>query len=294
MYERAIVTSASDASQPSQEDLEKAISTLREFTSHALYWLDKEGKGELKDQIIANFIARGSYCLDSIRRLFEVGNYRDCVILQRSLADRMLLLNHLIHKKEFEKFQRWSRQRQYKMVQDIVSNPRIRAKLSPSDLQSIKQKQEERSSWLEQQPVTEWRRPKAKDISKELDVPELYLLSYDYPSKDVHPMADDGEAEWRALLYLLAKPDGYDITTIRNPLLVQMVLVHNGLIACDVMWRTVVMEFLIQLGFFAHNGSFEYLDTFDKLMGLGDTTPWCKAIDESDFPRHFTGTPDTV
>lgn len=267
-----------DVSQPSQEELERIIDTLREFTRHALFWLEKEDKGLLQHQIVANFIARGTYCLDSIRHLFQIGNYRDCVILHRALTDRLLLLMRLINKSEFTEFQRWSRQRQYDLKHDFLSKPRLRSLLKPSEIESMNARHQQDRLWLKRQPATGWRRPSSKAIAKEMDLQEIYMLSYDYPSQEVHPMSNDGERERQALIRHQPKPDGYDLTTLRTPILVQMILIQTGLSTCKVMWRTSVMDFLHQLVSFMHSGSAEYQITFNELMQLGESIPWCRPI----------------
>ena len=48
----------------------QALDVLRKFTAHALHWLAKKTHEDLKDQIVGNFIARGTVCLDSICRLW--------------------------------------------------------------------------------------------------------------------------------------------------------------------------------------------------------------------------------
>ena len=53
----------------SPEDYEHAIFALKDFTTIALTWMLGKSQDDVKHQIIANFIARGSVCLDSIHIL---------------------------------------------------------------------------------------------------------------------------------------------------------------------------------------------------------------------------------
>ena len=144
----------------------RAIAALREFNIAALSWLVRKTKDHLKDQVIGNFIARGTVCLDSIYQLWVTGNYQDCIVLQRTLVDRMLLLRHLIDRDEFGSFERWSFQIQYRAAQNNLSDPEIRAKLQPQWLKKAIAEQAKRRTRLEQEPKSEWRRPKPEEIAK--------------------------------------------------------------------------------------------------------------------------------
>ena len=95
----------------SPDDYEKAVETLKAFTKIALTWLLEKSQDDSKHQIIANFIARGEVCLDSIHILWKSDNYQDCWVLHRALVDRLIHLKTLIDHDEFEKFERWSFQK---------------------------------------------------------------------------------------------------------------------------------------------------------------------------------------
>ena len=97
----------------SPDDYARAIEVLRNFTVNALLGLAEKSSDNLKNQIIMNFIARGTVCLDSIHLLWKAGNYQDCWVLRRALVDRVVHLKDLIDRDEFAEFERWSFQKQY-------------------------------------------------------------------------------------------------------------------------------------------------------------------------------------
>lgn len=207
----------------------KAITALREFNTTALLWLTRKTNDHLKDQIIGNFIARGTVCLDSIYRLWTTGNYQDCVVLERSLVERMLLLTHLVDRSEFGVFERWSFQRQYQSTQISLSDPEIRAKLQPHRLKEAMAKQTERRRRFEQEPKSEWHRPRPKDIARRTKLSHIYRLGYDYPSTEVHPMADDGKEDLAKLLGIPLESFGDESVVLHNSLVTQIYLCNLGL-----------------------------------------------------------------
>ena len=256
----------------------KAIVVLREFNIIALSWLRRKTRDHLKDQIIGNFIARGTICLDSICQLWAVGNYQDGVVLQRTLVDRLLLLRHLIDQAEFDQFESWSFRKQYKSAQDNLSDPEIRVKLKPESLDAAVAQQEERRSRFQQEPVSDWHRPNPKEIAKRAKLSHIYRVAYDYPSTEVHPMADDGKEDFVRLLGLPLDSYEDESVVIHNSLITQLYLSILGLRACDVVWSHFVFDFFDQMLAFLESGAQEYISTFQMAMSLSKQISWCEAI----------------
>ena len=230
----------------------------------------------LQDQIIGNFIARGTVCLDSIYQLWEANNYQDCIVLQRTLVDRMLLLRHLVDQAEFGAFECWSFQNQYRAARINLSDPAIRAKLQPYWLNEAIAKQAERRTRFEQEPKSEWHRPRPEEIAKRTKLSHIYRVAYDYPSTEVHPMADDGKEDFARLLGLASESFGDESVVIHNSLVTQIYLSNCGLGACDVLWRAFVSEFFDQMLSLLESGSSEYESTFRKAMSLPTHISWCE------------------
>ena len=259
------------------EEYAEAITVLRTFTVTALSSLASRTPDHLKDQIIGNFIARGTVCLESIHRLWQVQNFQDCWILHRVLVDRMLLLRHLIDNNEFNAFERWSFQRQYRDAQNSLSDPAIRAKLSSEGLKKASAEQRERRNRFDQEPKSTWKRPDPKELAKQMNLFHMYRVGYHYPSTEVHPMADDGKKEFARLLGLPMESYGDETVVLHNSLPVPIYLSNLGFAACEVMWRAFVDEFLDQIMSLLESGSRDYLVNFQKAMNLPPHISWCEA-----------------
>lgn len=253
-----------------------AISALKGFNVAALSWLARKTNDDLKDQIIGNFIARGTVCLDSIYLLWEAGSYQDCIVLQRTLVDRMLLLRHLIDQDEFAKFERWSFQRQFQSAHNSLSSPEIKAKILPEWLNKAMALQAERRARFNKEPKSTWHRPDPKEIAKRTNLALIYKLGYDYPSTEVHPMADDGKEDFTRLLGLPSESYGGELTVLRNSLVAHVYMSNSGFAACAVLWRSFVSDFFEQVMSLLESGTKEYLDTFQKAMNLPADISWCE------------------
>ena len=260
----------------SQEDYGKAISILGEFTALVLRWLARQSQNELKDQIIGNFIARGTVCLDSICRLWQVGNFQDGCILYRTLLDRFFHLRHLADHNEFEDFERWSFQRQFRMADIALSDPAIIAKLSPEELKEAKALHQERRIRFSQEPESSWSRPDAKEEAKRIKLPILYRVGYDYASTVVHPMADDGKEDFAQLLGGEWDSNENSLIILHNSLLVYIILINTGLVSSSVLWRKFVDEFYDQLLSFLETGASDYVSTYQKALTLDPNASWCE------------------
>ena len=255
-----------------------AVKTVKDFNVVALSWLERKTNDQLKDQIISNFIARGTVCLDSICQLWETGSYQDCIVLQRTLVDRMLLLRHLIDQGEFREFERWSFQRQYLSVHNALSSPEIKAKIQPEWFKKAMALQAERRARFHKESKSTWHRPDPKEIAKRTNLALVYQLGYDYPSTEVHPMADDGKEDFANLLGRPLESYGDELTVLRNSLVAQIDLSKSGFAACAVSWRGFVPDFFEQVMSLLESGSNEYLITFQNAMRLPADISWCEPI----------------
>ena len=228
----------------SPDDYARAINVLRIFTKRAFLWLSEKSADNLKHQIIINFIARGVVCLDSIHLLWTAGDYQDCWVLHRALVDRLIHIRDLIDHDQFEEFERWSFQRQYQSADVALSDPMITAKLRPEMLEAAKQLHSEQRSRFQQEPKSNWRRSKAEDVAKRINLPIIYRIGYDPASAEVHPMADDGKEEFHELLGLPLESCGDNRVILHNSLVMQFLLVRYGIGGCDVLWRSFISDFL--------------------------------------------------
>ena len=264
----------------SPDDYARAIEVLRNFSVNALLWLAEKSSDNLKNQIIMNFIARGTVCLDSIHILWTAGNYQDCWVLHRALVDRLIHLKTLIDHDEFEKFERWSFQKQYQSADATFSDPSIIEKLTPEALAEAKRLHNERRSRFRQEPKSDWRRPDAKESAKRMNLPDLYSLGYDPASGEVHPMADDGKEEFHDLLGIPLQTSGDNRTVLHNSLVIQFLLVQYGINGCDVLWRSFVYDSLENWFCFLETGSYDQLAQCVTAFELDSNISWCEPNSE--------------
>ena len=276
------MTSIDKTTYLSPDDYAWAINILRTFTKMALLWLSAKSADNLKHQIIMNFIARGAVCLDSIHLLWTAGNHQDCWVLHRALVDRLIHLKDLIDQDQFEEFERWSFQRQYQSSDVALSDPMLTAKLKPEILAAAKQLHSEQRSRFRQEPKSTWRRPKAEDVAKSINLPFIHRIGYEPASAEVHPMADDGKEELHKLFGLPLESYGDDRLPLHNSLVMQFLLVQYGISGCDVLWRDFVSDFLDQWFSFLETGSSEQLAQAQQVFAIDTGISWCEPSSEED------------
>ena len=262
-----------------QQEYEMAIGALRGITIIALFSLIKTTEGNFKDQIIRNFIARGAECLDSILSLWKAGHHDDCTVLQRAHADRVIHLIDLIERNEFAEFERWSFRRQFEMADRALSDPTIHSKMGPVALRKARELHREHRIRFNKESESSWHRPDPKEVAKQIKFPLLYRLGYDYPSTEVHPMADDGKEAFYRLISAEAELRSYgdEFVVLQNTFASQIYLVTKGLDACTVVWDDLVGGFLSQLLSFLESGSKDYIPTFLEITGRGSDYLWCQS-----------------
>ena len=265
------------------EDYEHAHRILRCFTEVAVLSMREKCPDDLKHMIIGNFIVRGMNCLDSIYLLWKNEQYQDCWSLHRTLADRLFHLYHLVETDDFEEFERWSFQRQYRDAEKNLRDPDIREKVSPAMLDAAIQQQRKRMERYNSEPKSKWRRPKAEDVAKRAKLPLIYPASYDTPSAFVHPMAEDGQAEF---LKMLGKDSNlYEPThlILHNSLILHYFLAYKGLVACSAVWRTFISDFFEHWLSFIETGLQEHLrKAVFSLSYDPDVVSWCEYNAPSD------------
>ena len=83
----------------------------------------------------------------------------------------------------------------------------------------------------------------------------LYRFGYDYASTHIHPMADDGEADFGRLTSPSQTVAPGDATVVRNSLLVESILIQEALNVSSLKWCAIVYDFLDQVKHFAGEGS---------------------------------------
>lgn len=259
-----VLPSPTDCQGP--EHYLNAIEAFQAYAGLTLFAFARQ-ECSLRDTVIRNFIARSSTMLKSIGQLWQVDDYPDCWILHRCLMDRLFHLKHLDDTNGFDSFEAWSFFQQANALNGLFSDTES-SKLE--DLTSFRLTSEQKTRYAgmtSSQP--QWKRPKAEDISKRLDMRFLYKFGYDYGSRHVHPMADDGNMDFYRITKLEPMPDFPDQSAVlSNSILVMTMIVQQGLNASHFRWRAIVYNFLSQMRKFLEDGSRDHEATLVTLREM--------------------------
>lgn len=217
-----------------------------------------------RDIIIRNFIARSDMMTRSVFALWDLHAYQDCWIIHRCLIDRLFHLWQLQQSDEFEVFEAWSFLEQFKAINRVRSDPEFSGALN-STFFEITPEQKARANTLQKNPPN-WRRPKAEDAAKGLDMGFLYRFGYDFASSHIHPMANDGQQDFYTITKLEPVPDFPEHRVVlSNSLLIATMLIQQGLNSSTLSWRSLVYDFFDDLRRMLGTGSEDYKMSFLKL-----------------------------
>lgn len=208
---------------------------LLEFARYA----DSES---IRNEIARNFIARADMTVRSVFQLWEACDYTNCWILHRGLIDRLFHIDDIFQNDSFQAFDDWSFKQLYDAAERLRSDPFI-AWHADGLLQRATEKQKNRHRRLVANPPI-WRRPKAKDVAKRMDLGFLYSYGYDYASRFVHPMANDGEDDFRAIMKMerQAGPTEGGIVVLSNSVLVATMIFQDALNSSSLSWMAVAFD----------------------------------------------------
>jgi hypothetical protein len=272
----------SDTAFPEEsEALHQTIETFRVYSGVILLSFTKHGQG-LRDTVARNFIARGMSCTQSIYAVWKAGSEQDAWILHRSLLDRLLHLHHLGETDGFLDFEEHSFLSMYEARDKLLSDPDMREKTPPS-LKELQKKDRPRYESISQ-IQSRWRRPKAEEVAKRMNLGFLYRFGYDYASTHVHPMASDGEADFTALISPPGAVKLPDATVVRNSILVQSMLVQEALNVSTMRWRAIAYDFLDQIRVFLGTGDPQFQVTFYKIGRAWPEVELCEPSASSGGP----------
>ena len=248
------------------------IKSLHAFTAIALFgFLDE--RAELRDQVIRTFIARGQTILESIEALWRMRHFQDCYSLYRCLLDRVFHLHVLDRDDSFEHFDDWCFLQQFKLANYARSHPGFQGR---PEVHTFSENEKDRYQDLLRESSSPWRRPDPLKTAKDMDLAELYHLGYDYASQHVHPMANDGDEDFERITMLRTEPRFDQRSVLSNSILVQLLLVRNGLTASTFEWRRLFETFLEECRAFLLSGSKEYVVTFVKIASQGPDFKWAR------------------
>jgi hypothetical protein len=207
---------------------------LFEFARH-------NGTEVTRDQIVKNFIARADTMVRGIFRLWEIKDYGDCWIIHRALLDRLFHLHALNANDQFELFDDWSFKMQYEAAGRLRSDPALKDQLEGLVDELTTERKARYQRLVKNRP--DWRRPKAEDAAKAMGLTFLYRYGYDYASRHVHPMANDGQEDFFNISRLEPRPNFPEWgIVLSNSILVASMILQEALNASTLSWRTDVYD----------------------------------------------------
>jgi hypothetical protein len=249
--------------QPFINSWEDKVGTLAVYTGMVLIALTRISQSK-RDIIIRNFIARGMICTQSILKLWIANDEQGAWILHRTLMDRLFHLHTLIRHDSFSNFEDFSFARTYEAHDRLLSDPDMKNTI-PDSLGELQKSGKTRYQEIKAKGKI-WERPRAQEVAKEMDMLFLYNLGYDYGSTHVHPMAEDGENDYEILITPERKRKPLtDEIVLRNTLIVQTMLIQEGMNGTKVRWRKIVYDFLDQIRLSVEDGNILYAETFYRI-----------------------------
>lgn len=256
------------------------VDALHLFTTGLLLQFANASES-LRRKIIRNFIARTQTTLDAISALWKLGHYSDGWALHRTMLDRLFHLHALAEKDEFERFERWSFMRQYRCGLRILGDMDI----APHAKEGLFVRTPEHDRRYQQllKEDTKWSSPRAEEAAKSLGVSFLYRYGYDVGSRHVHPLADDGQREFIRLTHFGDPSEAGRTVLIGNSILVQAILIDEGLRATDLSWRRMILEFGGHIrSALAGEDDVEWRSFFVKIANAGESFSWCQGKEAGD------------
>lgn len=237
------------------EQYKEAQDSLHVLAGMLLFEFARQGSG-VRDLIAQNFIARADTLAGSVFHLWEIKDYGGCWILHRALLDRLFHLHVLNKENQFEVFDDWSFKMQYEAANRVRSDPAMRDRRAEV-VEEPTPEQKARYQRLVRDPP-KWRKPRAEEVAKDMDLSFLYRYGYDFASKHVHPMANDGQEDFYRITGLKPSPDfGDQRVVLNNTVLIASMTLQEALNASTLSWRRVVYDSLAEILIFLGCGRAE-------------------------------------
>lgn len=227
------------------DERRSALDALHLATGVVLFEFMREPRG-IRDNILRNYVARAEKLTQAVFVLWALDDFQGCGILFRCLLERYLLIRHLWDTGAFEDFEEWSFFEQFKAVQRVRGDSAVDTSRSDLFVPPTDQQRERAAALFKNPP--KWRRPKAEDVAKALDLGFLYTYGYLHASAQVHPMADDGLQDFHLLTGAEPAPDFPDQSAVLgNSLLVNTMLLQDAMNASSMRWMALVFNSLADI-----------------------------------------------
>ena len=218
-----------------------------------------------KEIILRNFVARSSTSLKSIMTLWNLEDYPSAWVINRTIVDRLFHLHYLGENNSYQLFDNWSFYENYKYINKVKSDVEFKQYASGKEY-NISKEQKERSNELSRNKI-DWKRPDAQAIAKDMDMTFLYKYGYDYASKFVHPMSDDGLHDFHLITKLEPLPDEQShIVVLHNSILVSTMIIQESINQGSFLWHEVIYDCLEQFRNSLQNGNESYIETMNEII----------------------------
>jgi hypothetical protein len=245
--------------QLSFEQYTQAAEALHVLSGVLLHeFVRRDDAPSLRDQISRNSIARADTLVKGIFRLWEINDRADCWTLHRTLLDRLFHLHELNQKDQFEAFDDWSFKALYEAANRLRSDPELKGNIDGL-VEEITPERKSRYGRLVK-TAPNWRRPKAEDTAKGMDLTFLYRYGYDYASRYVHPMSNDGLNDFYQITGIRPEQEAAtaEITVLSNSILIASMILQEALNASSLSWMAVVYDAIDGVRSFLFSATLEH------------------------------------
>jgi hypothetical protein len=197
----------------------------------------------VKHTILCNFLARSVVALRGVIHLWEMGDRHDCWVLLRCILDRLFHLKYLKKEDSYDLFEKWSFKKKYEHMLLLRQQGNAYAGHEESFFKVLEEQKERYDQVVKENP--KWKRPKPKNLTKELGLEVLYQHGYDYASGMVHPLASDGQEDLLHLLNIHREIEGADPRIVLHDTLLAILLIFQQVLDdSDFRWNRKVYSLI--------------------------------------------------
>lgn len=250
-----------------------------------LEFVRRDGAPSLRDQIARNFIARADTLVKGIFRLWEIEDRADCWTLHRTLLDRLFHLHEINQNDQFEAFDDWSFKALYEAANRLRSDTELKGQIDGL-VEDLTPERKNRYGQLVK-TAPNWRRPKAEDTAKDMGLGFLYRYGYDYASRYVHPMSNDGLNDFYRITGLKPPPEtaSAEITVLSNSVLIASMIFQEALNASSLSWMALAYDAIDGVRAFLASAESRHHQPLLKLVQVSETgLPFAKLLTRTEAP----------
>lgn len=259
-----------------ESEIHKAIENFDIAIKTILYDIAKKAETK-KDIFLRNSISKSCSILTSIQLLYRSSKYHDGWILYRTLVERLATIYYLNETDTYETFEQWSFIRNYEDQNTSRSDPRFKKILNDPAFRITKSMTKKYNEYKKLK--AEWKRPKAEDMLNKEKLDFVYKYGFDYASKHVHPMSDDGLLEFHVLTKLEPNPyKDHDFSVLlNNSLIISTMILQTALNSMSLDFIAVVYNYIDAIRNVLKEDYMSYKQEFLKIGKLAEQRiPMCQ------------------